>query len=273
MRFIGTRDKGDVVLVGMPLDLTVSYRPGTRFAPLEVRKASDAIETYSPYLDADLEEFAIGDAGDVELPFGNLERSFSSIKAELRSLLDSGKRVLVLGGEHLLSFPVVQVYKEFYDELVFVHVDAHTDSREEYLGERLSHACVLKRVWEENVEIVQVGARSGLKSEFLFLEKKALFFSPFELSLDFLSRIGKKPVYLSLDVDVLDPAFCPGVGTPEAGGVSVRELLKFLSALRKLNIVGADIVELSPLSDVSGNSSVLGALLVREVLLLLSLGL
>ncbi len=270
MKFIGTDDKGKVVLLGVPLDVTVSYRPGTRFAPLEVRKVSNAIETYSPYLDMDLEDVPVADVGDLELPFGNLERSFSIISKRIQLLLNENKKVLSFGGEHLLSLPVIKTYKKIYEDLVFVHIDAHTDSRDVYLGEKLSHACVLRRIWEEGVDIVQIGARSGLKSEFEFLKKHAIFFSPFKLSSDFLDELKERPVYLSLDVDVLDPAFCPGVGTPEPAGASVKELLDFICAFKGLNIVGADIVELSPLSDPSGNSAIVGALLVRELLLLLS---
>ncbi len=271
MRFLGTKSKGDVVLLGVPMDCTVSYRPGTRFAPLEIRKSSEAIESYSPYLDMDLEQESIWDAGDLELPFGNAESSLVRIEEAICNFLSLGRRILSIGGEHLLSLGVIRAFKRFYPDVLFIHIDAHTDSRDHYLGEKLSHACVIRRIREEGVDIVQLCARSGLKSEFEYLKKESLFFSPFSLSLDFIENVTERPLYVSIDIDVLDPAFCPGVGTPEPGGIEVKELIRFISNMRNYNIVGADLVELSPLVDPSGNSSVVAALIVRELLLLLSL--
>ena len=272
MRFLGTRAEGDVVILGVPFDETASYKPGTRFAPIEVRKVSDAIETYSPYMDMDIEECSVADFGDVELPFGNRERSLALIEERLLELLGMGKRVLVIGGEHLVSYPVVKAHTKFFKNLLFVHVDAHTDARDTYLGEKLSHATVIRRIYELGVDICQIGVRSGLKEEFQFGREHYLLFHPFDLNvLDELRRVAwGRPVYLSLDVDVLDPSFCPGVGTPEPGGVSYKELLTFLTGFKGLQIVGADMVELSPLWDPTGNTAVLGAALVRELVLLLA---
>ena len=273
MRFLGTRADGKVVILGVPFEETVSFRPGTRFAPVEVRKVSDGIETYSPYLDMDIEEESIGDIGDLELPIGNREKGLALIKDEVERLLGKGKRVLCVGGEHLLSLAAVEAYAGFYSNLVVLHVDAHTDARDTYLGEKLSHATVMRRVRELGVDVCQVGVRSGLREEFDYCRENFLFFHPFGLQrADKIRKlVSDRPVYLSLDVDVLDPAFCPGVGTPEPGGVSYRELVNFLASLKGLNLVGADVVELCPERDPAGNSAVVGASILREVMLLMSL--
>ncbi len=272
MRFLGTKDKGKVVLLGVPLDETVSYRPGTRFAPLEVRKVSDAIETYSPYLDMDIEEESIGDVGDVELPYGDVEFSLFLIRSRVEELLSEGMKVLSIGGEHLATCAILTAYKRFYEGLVVLHIDAHTDLRNEYLGKKLSHACTIRRVLELGLDVCQVAVRSGLREEFQFARKNLLYFHPFSLPepKGIKGLVGERPLYITLDIDVLDPAFCPGVGTPEPGGVSYRELVAFLSGLKELNIVGADLVELCPIADPSGNSSVVAASLVRELSLLMA---
>ncbi len=273
MRFLGTKADGKVVILGVPFEETVSFRPGTRFAPVEVRKVSDGIETYSPYLNMDIEEESIGDLGDLELPIGNREKGLVLIKKEIEKLLGEGRKVLSIGGEHLLSLAAVEAYAGSYSNLVVLHIDAHTDARGTYLGERLSHATVMRRVRELGVDVCQVGVRSGLREEFGYCREKFLFFHPFSLPCvdDIKKLVSDRPVYLSLDVDVLDPAFCPGVGTPEPGGVSYRELVNFLASLKGLDLVGADVVELCPERDPSGNSAVVGASILREVMLLLSL--
>jgi len=272
VRFIGTKEDGRVVVLGVPLDVTTSFRPGTRFAPSEVRRISfDAIESYSPYLDADIEECDVGDLGDLELPFGNVTGALDIIEREVSRLLERGKRVVCFGGEHLLSLAAVKAHLDVYPDIVVLHVDAHTDLRDEYLGERLSHATVLRRIVDLGADFCQVGVRSGTREEFAFASDRALFFHPFSLpDAGRLSEVlGGRPVYLSLDVDVLDPSCCPGVGTPEPGGVMYSELVGFLAGLSGLNLVGADVVELCPLVDSTGNSAVVGASLLREVILLL----
>ncbi len=271
MRFLGTKERGRVVIWGVPLEETVSFRPGTRFAPVEVRKVSDGIETYSPYLDMDLEEVEIADVGDIELPFGNRDGALRMIEDRARDLLDTGVKLLSVGGEHLITLPIVKAHLDKYRGLVVVHVDAHTDLRDSYLGERLSHATVMRRVYELGVDVCHLGVRSGLREEFRFAKEHALFFSPFSLkeASKLKDVVGNRPVYLTLDVDVLDPAFCPGVGTPEPGGVGYRDLLDFFREIKGLNLVGADVVELSPGLDPSGNSSVVVASIVRELALIL----
>ena len=268
MRFLGTKDKGNILLVGVPLDLTVSYRPGTRFAPVEIRKSSDAIETYSPYLEMDLEEEKIADIGDIELSFGELQQNLSKIEKSIETLVQ-GNRALFIGGEHLISYPILRVLSEKYSNLIVVHIDAHLDMRDEYLGERFSHATVMRRISELGVDILHIGIRSGTKEEFQIASRNSLFFHPFSLT-DINDIIKGKPIYISLDIDVLDPAFCPGVGTPEPGGITYKELITFLSSLKGQNIIGADVVELCPSADPTGNSAVVAASIVREMLLLLA---
>ncbi|BAT71340.1 agmatinase [Thermosulfidibacter takaii ABI70S6] len=270
MRFLGTKSDGDVVLFGVPFDETVSYKPGTRFAPVEIRKVSDAIETYSPYLDLDIEECPIGDVGDMELPLGNRELSLRMIEEKIDDLLAKGKRVLSIGGEHLITYALIKAYKRYYENLVLVQLDAHTDSRDTYLGEKLSHATTVRRIYELGIDVCQIGVRSGLREEFVFARENYMLHHPFNLNIDLRGIVGGRPVYITLDIDVLDPSVCQGLGTPEPGGVTYRELVGFLSKLKGVNIVGADLVELSPLWDPTGNSAVVGASLVRELSLLLA---
>jgi len=267
MRFLGTKRRGSILLIGVPLDQTVSYRPGTRFAPMEIRKASDAIETYSPYLKMDLEEEEIADAGDIELSYGRLEYNLSKIEKRAEMLLNN--RALFIGGEHLISYPIIKALSKKYSDLIVVHIDAHLDLRNEYLGQKLPHATVMRRISELGVGILHIGIRSGTKEEFQFASENATLLHKFSLT-DIRSLIKNNPIYISIDLDVLDPAFCPGVGTPEPGGISYRELVNFLTSLTEQNIVGADLVELCPLADPTGNSSVVAASLVREMLLLLA---
>ena len=272
MRFLGTKDQGKVAILGVPLEATVSFRPGTRFAPIEIRKASDGIETYSPYMDADLEELSVADLGDVELPLGNLAGSLRLIRERTAEVISKRMRLLAIGGEHLATLPLVEAHAEFYGrDLAVVHIDAHTDTRDTYLGERLSHATVMRRVAELGLDVCQLGVRSGLRQEFEYSKENFLFFHPFALPDpgDLKRLLGDRPVYLTLDIDVLDPAYCPGLGTPEPGGVSYRELVDFLVGLRGLRLVGCDLVELCPIVDPTGNSAVVGASLVRELAILL----
>ena len=263
----------DIVIVGYPYDGTSSYRPGSRFAPSAIREASDGLETYSPYLDLNLEDKKICDEGDMVLPFGEKMEVMDIIKTRTEDLLSSKKKILSLGGEHLITYPIVRQYIKYYPDLIVVHFDAHADLREDYLGEKLSHATVMRRVYEELGEkkIYQFGIRSGTREEFIF-GKNRNHFHPFTLEevKDVIWEIpDHTPIYVTIDLDVLDPSVFPGTGTPEPGGVSFLELLKGIHALRGKNIVGADVVELSPDYDSSRVSNIVAAKIVRNMLLLL----
>ncbi len=252
--FIGfdkTFEDGEVILFGAPFDGTTSYRPGTRFASTAIRPDSYGLETYSPYLDLDLEDFNMCDIGDVDLPFGNTRRALDTIGNVADNIIAAGKKPLMIGGEHLVSLPVIQKLHEKYTDLHIIHFDAHTDLREEYLGETLSHATVLRRAWDTvgDGHIFQFGIRSGMKSEFEWA-KQHTYLNPFNTHTlqDVVEQLQGKPVYLTIDLDVLDPSIFPGTGTPEPGGITMKELLDALITMKGLNFVGADISRIVAMS-------------------------
>lgn len=260
----------DIVLFGAPFDGTTSYRPGTRFGPQAIRNESYGIETYSPYQDKDLCDLKIFDSGDIEFPFGNTRKVIDMIKERTKTILDDSKLPVMLGGEHLVTLGSFEAIYEKYPDIHILHFDAHTDLREEYLGEKLSHASIIKRIWDAigDGKIHQHGIRSGEKYEFEFA-KKHTYLTKFNLeSVDkSIEKLKGKPVYFTLDLDVLDPSIFCGTGTPEAGGVSFTELLNAVIKLSNLNIVGCDINELSPPYDQSGASTAVACKITREILL------
>lgn len=263
-------DECDWVIVGIPFDGTCSNRPGTRFGPEMIRNASWGLETYSPIQDKDLEDISFYDAGELEFPLGNRDQILNIITESARDVLNSGKRFLGLGGEHLVTYPVVEAYLEKYPNLALVHFDAHADLREDYLGETLSHASVMRRIVDKigPDSIYQIGIRSGTREEFQWMrEHKTLLKEKSEVQ-KILEKFKDRPIFISIDIDVLDPSLVPGTGTPEAGGLQFNDLMDWLLALRELNIVGADLLELAPHYDPTGVSSAVAAKIVRELLLL-----
>lgn len=275
--FIGCEtpyDDADLVLFGSPFDGTTSFRPGTRFAGQAIRPDSYGLETYSPYLDKDLEDARIFDGGDLELPFGNTERVLQQIGTYSHQVLADGKKFLMIGGEHLVSLPSIRAAYDTFPDLHVIHIDAHTDLREDYMGEPLSHASVIRRCHDflGDGRIFQFGIRSGMKSEFEWakahthLEKFTLTTLP-----EVVKSLKVVPVYVTIDLDVLDPGTFPGTGTPEPGGITYRELLDAIQELQSLtNIVAADVVELSPQYDPSGASTAVACKTIRELLLTLT---
>ena len=263
-------DESKIVIFGAPFDSTTSFRPGTRFAPRTMRAESYGLETYSPYQDLDLEDANIFDSGDLELCFGRTELALDDIETRTREILDAGKLPFMIGGEHLVTLGAVRAVAEKYPELCIVHFDAHADLRDEYLGAELSHAAVIHRVWDilGDGRIFQFGIRSGDRAELEWGKQhvKTKLFS-FEGLEETIEHIGNRPVYFTLDLDVLDPSVFPGTGTPEAGGVTFKELLNAVLKVSKLNIVGMDINELSPMLDASGASTATALKIMRELLL------
>ncbi|GAB6933592.1 agmatinase [Calditerricola satsumensis] len=261
------------VIYGMPMDWTVSFRPGSRFGPARIREASVGLEEYSPYLDRHLDEVAYFDAGDIPLPFGNAARSLERIRDAVRKFLADGKFPLGLGGEHLCSWPVIQAVHEAYPDVVLVHIDAHADLRTEYEGEELSHATPIRKAVDllGGGRVYSFGVRSGTREEFAFA-REHMHFYPFEV-LEPVKRVlpelAGRPVYVTIDIDVLDPAFAPGTGTAESGGITSRELLKTIHAIARsdVRVVGADIVEVAPVYDPTEQTPIVAAKLVREILL------
>ncbi|RWZ58937.1 agmatinase [Halobacillus fulvus] len=269
-----TEEEADAVIYGMPMDWTVSFRPGSRFGPNRIREASIGLEEYSPYLDRHLEEVSYHDAGDMLLPFGNPQRSIDMIEGYLDELLQKGKFPLGLGGEHLVTWPVLKAMDRKYDDLAVIHIDAHADLREEYEGEPLSHSTPIRKACEligpENV--YSFGIRSGMREEFQYAKESGMHMSKFEV-LEPLKKVlpslAGRPVYVTIDIDVLDPAFAPGTGTAEAGGISSKELLAAIHEIAgsEVRVVGADLVEVAPAYDSSEKTQIAASKFVREMLL------
>lgn len=259
-----------IVIFGAPFDSTTSYRPGTRFASRHMRAESYGLETYSPYQDLDLEDMKIFDSGDLELCFGDTELALGDIENRTREIMTAGKLPLMIGGEHLVTLGAVRAVFEKYPDLHVIHFDAHADLRDEYLGAKLSHASVMHRVWDMvgDNKIYQFGIRSGERAEFRW-GKDHVTTQKFNFDGlgDVVKRLHGKPVYFTIDLDVLDPSVFPGTGTPEAGGVSFKELLDAIFEVSKLNIVGMDINELSPMLDASGASTAVALKVMRELII------
>lgn len=259
-----------VVLYGAPFDGTTSFKPGARFGPAAIRQDSVGIETYSPYCDRDLSELSVCDTGDLELAPGSPAQMLAAVEACADQILADGKIPFLLGGEHLVSLGALRAAIRHTPRLHILHLDAHTDLRDAYLGEPLSHACVLRRAWElvGDGRIHQFGIRSGEREEFAF-GRAHTDLHPFTLDgwAETLRSLEGEPVYLTLDLDVLDPSACCGTGTPEAGGLRFTELLDALLMLHTQQLVGCDLVELSPRDDPSGVSTATSCKLIREILL------
>lgn len=265
-------DESKIVIFGAPFDSTTSYRPGTRFASSAIRNESFGIETYSPYFDRDLLDTKIFDSGDLELCFGNTQTALDAIESHTSQILEDGKLPFMVGGEHLVTLGAVRaVYKKYLD-LHIIHFDAHADLRHDYLGEKFSHASVIRRCHElvGDNKIFQFGIRSGDREEFSW-GKNHVHINMFNFDglSDIIEKLSDVPIYFTLDLDVLDPSIFCGTGTPEADGVSFRELLMAIKEVSKLNIVGLDMNELSPIYDQSGASTALACKLMREILLLI----
>ena len=263
-------DESKIVIFGAPFDSTTSYRPGTRFASAAMRNESFGIETYSPYQDKDLEDISVFDAGDLELCFGNPESALADIEELSEKILSDGKMPLMIGGEHLVTLGSVRAAVKKYPNLHIVHFDAHADLRDDYLGQKLSHACVMRRCHElvGDDKIFQFGIRSGDREEFYWGREHACTNKfNFDTIETLKEKIGDNPVYFTIDLDVLDPSCFPGTGTPEAGGVTFTELLKAVETVSGLNVVAMDVNELSPMLDQSGSSTALACKLLREILL------
>ncbi|MGT2911649.1 agmatinase [Streptococcus cameli] len=273
--FIGCEasyDESKMVLFGAPYDSTTSFRPGTRFASTAIRNESFGIETYSPYQDKDLEDIAVFDAGDLELPFGNTVETLRQLEEQVATIAGDGKLPIMIGGEHSITAGPVKAMLAKYPDLHLIQFDAHTDLREDYLGVRESHASVIKRCWDMmgDGRIFQFGIRSGQKEEFEWAKEHThLQKFNFDGLDEVVEQLKGKPVYFTLDLDVLDPSEFPGTGTPEAGGVRFTELMAAIEKISQLNIVAADMNELCPIYDQSGQSTALACKLLREIMLYL----
>ena len=266
--------EAEIVLYGAPFDSTTSFRPGARFGPAAMRHESFGLETYSPYQDADLTDRAVFDSGDLELCFGSAEAALADIEARAEEILGDGKLPLLLGGEHLVTLGAVRAVAKRYPDLHILHFDAHADLRDDYLGAKLSHACVLRRCHDllGDGRIHQFCIRSGDRAEFQFA-KAHTELHPFDFSglEETVARLkaANAPVYLTIDLDCLDPGIFPGTGTPEAGGVSFPQLLNAIRTAGAANVVAADVNELAPMLDPTGVSTATACKVLRELLLAL----
>ena len=256
-----------IIMIGLPFDGTVSYRSGSRFAPEQIRLASWGLEEYSPYFDKHLEDCNFHDAGDLEFPLGNTVKSLDLIEKNVDEIYADGKKVLGIGGEHLVTLPEIKAVAKHIDNLAIVHFDAHTDLREEYLGEKLSHSAVIRHcskiIGAENIK--QIGIRSGMKEEFEFMTTNHTLIHQYN-ELDCLKN---KNIFVTVDLDVLDTSIMPGTGTPEVGGMNFNELVGWFKYLSDFNIIGADVVELAPDYDTSGVSTAVATKVIRELLMII----
>lgn len=265
-------EESKIVLFGAPFDSTTSFRPGARFGSSAIRHESFGIETYSPYQDKDLTDLKVFDCGDLELCFGSPEDALKDIEEQTRKIVNDGKLPIMLGGEHLVTFAAVKAVFEKYPKMHIIHFDAHADLRDDYLGAKLSHACVIRRCYElvGDGRIHQFCIRSGDREEFRFADEhtdmhKFDFGGLTELIEELKS--DNLPVYFTIDLDCLDPSVFCGTGTPEAGGVNFKELLNAILEVSKTNIVGADLNELAPMLDISGASTAVACKVLRELIL------
>ncbi|WP_221567344.1 agmatinase [Alkalihalobacillus sp. TS-13] len=267
-------EDSEAVIYGMPMDWTVSFRPGSRFGPAKIREVSLGLEEYSPYMDRELEEVRFYDAGDIPLPFGNPQRSIDMIEEYVGKILDAGKFPLGIGGEHLVSWPVFKALHKKYENFAVIHIDAHTDLREDYEGEPLSHSTPIRKASEligpENV--YSFGIRSGMKEEFQYAKESGMYLAKFDVAEPLktvLPQLAGRNVYVTIDIDVLDPAHAPGTGTAEAGGITSKELLEAIVLIAKsdVKVIGADLVEVAPVYDHSEQTPIAASKFIREMLL------
>lgn len=267
-------EESDAVIYGMPMDWTVSFRSGSRFGPGRIREASLGLEEYSPYIDRHLEDVNYFDAGDIPLPFGNAAKSLDLIEAYVDGLLADGKFPLGLGGEHLVSWAVFRAMFKKYPDMAIIHIDAHADLREQYEGEPLSHSTPIRKACDligpENV--YSFGIRSGMREEFQFAKESGMYLAKFDVVeplKEVLPILAGRNVYVTIDIDVLDPAHAPGTGTAEAGGITSKELLEAITLISNsnLNIIGADLVEVAPAYDPTEQTQIAASKFIREMLL------
>ena len=285
----GPYAEAGIVLYGAPFDSTTSYRPGTRFGSRAIRSESYGLESYSPYQDRDLTDYCVFDSGDPELCFGSAEQALADLQERAETILSDGKLPFLLGGEHLVTLAAVRAVAKRYPDLCILHFDAHADLRDDYLGAKLSHACVMRRCHEvletaetENGDfgeagnkprIFQFGIRSGDREEWRWGKKHVVTY-PFtveeEKLKEVLETVKGRPVYVTVDLDVLDPSVFPGTGTPEPGGITFDALRRAVTLVcGEANVVGCDVNELAPMLDASGASTAVACKIVREMLLAL----
>lgn len=273
----------DVGFIGVPLDIGTSHRPGTRFGPRQIRAESCLIRPYNLATGAaPFDSLQVADLGDVPINTYNLTKSVDIITAHYRTVLAAGCIPLTLGGDHTIALPILRAMNEKHGPVALIHVDAHADVNPDMFGESLAHGTPFRRAVEEGLlqghKVWQIGLRgSGYSSEdfdwprqqgFTLVPAHEVWWQSLTpLMAEIREAIGADtPTYLSFDIDGIDPAYAGGTGTPEVGGLSVPQALEIVRGCRGLNLVGADLVEVSPPYDPSGNTALLGANLLFEML-------
>ena len=269
-------DQCRVSLLGVPYDGTCCFRPGARFGPSAVREDSYGIETYCPQLNLDLEDINFADIGSLDVPLGDAKLTLDYISDATNILLKNNLKPLIIGGEHSITSGVIKSIITNYPDLIMLQLDAHADLRDEWLGSKLSHACTMKRCLEilPSKKIFQIGIRSGTKSEFLEMNNsKRLIQHTLGENAKSLEEALKsfkgRPIYLTFDLDWFDPSVMPGTGTPEPGGYFWGDFAAIIDVIKSHNLIGADVVELSPKLDNTGISSILAAKVIRSLIMLL----
>jgi len=259
----------NIVIAGYPYDSTSSFRSGSRKGPNAIREYSWNLETFSPFTKMDIHTKKYADSGDIELPFGDTKRAINMIYSNTKKLLKKGKKVISLGGEHTVTYPIIKAYSEFYDDFIMIVFDAHADLRDNYLGVKYSHACAMNLCSGVigSKRICQFGIRSYTKEEYEY-SPNMLHFSDNLNDFDF-NKIKNKRIYISIDIDALDSSVVPGTGTPEPGGLFFREFMDFLLKFSNYEVIGCDLVELAPDYDPSGISAAAASKITRELILLL----
>lgn len=267
----GAFEEAEIVIFGAPFDSTTSFRPGTRFAADYIRMDSYGLETYSPYMDKDLSDHTLIDIGNLDLPFGNAHKSLEMIEATADQILSAGKKPFLIGGEHLVSLGAIRSAYKHFPEMALLHFDAHADLRDHYMNEPLSHASVIRRSWDfmGDGNIYQFCIRSGERAEFEWAKLHThLEKFTYNTLQKIVEQIGKeRPVYITIDLDVFDPSIFSGTGTPEPGGIFWNDIIEILKTMSGLNIIGADVVELSPHYDNTGVSTATACKVIRELML------
>lgn len=259
-----------VACFGAPLERTMSFRSGAADGPTAIREMSWSLESYSPVLNRDTLDLSLLDLGDLDFTGASMEESIDTVAAAMEHAASISCLPIMLGGEHTVSLGGYRGIKRVYPDAVLLQLDAHADMRTEYEGIALTHASwVYHAGCEWGFDIVQLGLRSGERQEWSRAHSHTMWSSPaLDLSPALRSLLADKPVYLTVDIDVLDPAYAPGTGSPEPGGATFDELIHFLYSLAGLNVVGLDVVEVAPELDPSGITAVAAAKVIREVMLM-----
>lgn len=267
MKFLGSSDgENRLVLVGVPYESELVFRRGAKGGPEMIRFFSDSIEDYSIYAGLPIPPFA--DLGDIDVEGLSAEEMVDKVKNEILNLIRKKKKVLVIGGDHTISLGVIMAYKEIFPDIAVFHFDAHLDRRNDYLGDRLNYATVVKRI-EEVVgrdNVYSFGIRSVAKDEEPFVNPNIFEFDVLEPIKQIWEKLDGKPIYVTFDFDVLDPGVFGAVSNPEPCGIDVREALKAIKIVAKA-CVGADFVEYNPDLDINGSSGVTAAVIIREFLI------